>query len=390
MSEHLLLFYGFALFSVALVATVFTHSPYFALLVLLWWLPDVLANVRADDAAEVLFFAPACAVLGVVTALDLLWLFGTWTFPLLSPKPWRYLFTDRKSASTDNRTSIFIISNFPTQLFFLALLLGPISINFLRSRFSPRLIESSTLSIVIGVILLVTAIAIVLVVFAKWFSDRQRRTNRLTILYAFLFLLWVLLPPVVLRLTLRNEVLCFIVTEALLLILFGLTALLEIPQINTPLAPGESVDSDLRYYVASRLTTPMNLLRNFVLLYLPLAVLCILMLLIHRVSTLVFALTIFVSTLTFFAILATFFFARSARGNESVPSTFASRTPARQSDVESGGNGRGASTTLVPSTASNRTQHNSTGNNTSRIPPQKSSSRGESTISQELGALSIV
>jgi hypothetical protein len=182
----------------------------------------------------------------------------------------------------------------------------------------------------------------------------------------------------VMSVTLRHEPLCFLALEFLLLLLFAASVALEVPQMRVP--TGVNVingdGDDMRYFTASRLTVGTNILRYAVLLYLPLAVLYVIVPIVHTVRSLAFAVATFGGTVVFIVLLITLFFSRTPRGTSTTIIGAGKPHPTRSGEA-----------LKAPATPRQNAPSNSSGNNTAKMSKQKTQSA--KAISAELGAFQV-
>ena len=339
MSEGAATLQAFAatLFHIGLVATVFTHSVWFAAGVgYLWWFQNtLLAHFRetlrqsAEATLLLLFIVPSALQLGVVAALSLLWWYGTSAFPLVAIDAWRISVVTQ----ADNRNAVVRRNNWPTVIAVLAVLAVAVSINFLGAEFSPDLIEERRISQLIGVALMVAALAALLLVTFHWYASgwvRRATTARLNLVYALLFVGWLALPPLLHHAS-DSRAVRFLLAEAALIFMLVFSIVLERPYVSGALIV-DGGENDVRFIVASRMPPHRHVVRWLALLWLPLTMLYVIAAIADSAADLVGALLIFVGLLLLFVLFFAVFWSRSTAtaavdSDDGMPSSHRASTP---------------------------------------------------------------
>lgn len=291
-AEALLVVFSTILFHVGFVLASFTHSLWFALIAYVWWTSVALvAEFRSVgiDAVDSLVLTPLTALIGAVVALALIWWSGTTSFPMIPIDVWKINMRQQDKA----KPQIVRQAHWPMLAFVFGTLGLVVAFNFLRADFSPDLIATTRVSVLIGISLLVISLAAIILSLATLYKaiTPDFITPRLHIFYAILCAVWALLPTAIYRsLGVSHNgarLTRFVIVEIVLIALTVVSTLSEQYMMQTP--PGEQYD-DLRHVTSTRTPRNRQILRWAVGFWLPLTFLYIFAAIADSVDRFVFAL----------------------------------------------------------------------------------------------------
>lgn len=159
-------FYGF-------LGAYFTHSLWLSLGIaaILWWMSDVVGALHPENSRDAIvalnFLAPVSLVTGVIVGLLAVWAFQL--VPLLDIELWRI--KQGTTAAGDDATNrggapVWVFEQ-TAAVFLLALITLLVGIDFLAERYD----LSSTVSLTLGVVLIVLGGGALLVTLVRWYKS---------------------------------------------------------------------------------------------------------------------------------------------------------------------------------------------------------------------------